>query len=264
MSIFLKHKEIAEGAELMGLRIKKAIVLAAGRGSRMRPLTDDRPKPLVEVGGRSLIDRAIDRLEAAGVEEVVVNLHYMADMLEAHLSKRIRPKILFSDERDVLLETGGGVRRALPLLGEAPFFVVNSDALWIDTPGGKDNLEAMMEAYEKAGSGYMMLVTEREGSVGYTGRGDFNMDAAGHLSWREENCDAPIMFAGVQIMRAAHFQDARDEAFSNKWVWDHALIPDNAFVGHRLEGRWLHASSAEDVAEIGIILEAEEAAKGRQ
>lgn len=237
----------------MSIQIKKAMVLAAGEGRRMRPLTDDRPKPLVEVGGRALIDRAIDRLEAAGIEEVVVNLHYMADMLEAHLSKRESPRIAFSDERDALLETGGGVRRALPHFGDEPFFVVNSDALWIDPPDGKDNLRAMMDAFD-AEVGYLMLVTEREGSIGFTGRGDFDMDEAGHLAWRKEGRDAPIMFAGVQIMQASLFEDAKEDAFSNTWVWNTQLIPEGRFIGHRLEGRWLHASSAEDVEAIEQVL----------
>ncbi len=238
----------------MSIQIKKAMVLAAGEGRRMRPLTDDRPKPLVEVGGRALIDRAIDRLEAAGVEEVVVNLHYMADMLEAHLKGRKSPRITFSDERDALLETGGGVKRALPYLGNEPFFVVNSDALWIDPAHGKDNLRAMMDAFDASKAGYLMLVTERAGSIGFTGRGDFDMDEAGHLAWRKQDHDAPIMFAGVQIMQASDFADAKEEAFSNTWVWNTRLIPEGRFIGHRLEGRWLHASSAEDVAAIDEVL----------
>lgn len=239
----------------MSIKIKKAIVLAAGRGSRMAPLTDHCPKPLVEVGGRALIDRAIDRLEAAGVEEVVVNLHYMADMMEAHLAKRSSPRIIFSDERGALLETGGGVKRALPLLGDAPFFVVNSDALWIDPPDGRDTLVSMMDAFDSERAGYLMLVAPCEGSVGFTGRGDFDMDDAGHLAWRKPDCDAPIMFAGVQIMQASHFEGAPDGAFSNTWVWNNKLIPNGQFVGHTLEGRWLHASSVEDVAAINEVLE---------
>lgn len=239
----------------MSTRIKKAIVLAAGRGSRMAPLTDHCPKPLVEVGGRALIDRAIDRLEAAGVEEIVVNLHYMADMMEAHLKKRASPRIVFSDERDALLETGGGVKRALPLLGDGPFFVVNSDALWIEPTGGKDTLQAMMEAYDASGAGYLMLIAPCEGSVGFTGRGDFDMDDAGHLTWRKPERDAPNMFAGVQIMQASHFDGIDEEAFSTREVWDQLLIPKGRFVGHQLEGRWLHASSAADVEEINEVLE---------
>lgn len=238
----------------MSVEIKKAMVLAAGEGTRMRPLTDDRPKPLVEVGGKALIDHAIDRLEAVGVEEIVVNLHYMADMLEAHLRERASPRITFSDERDVLLETGGGVKRALPLLGEDPFFVVNSDALWIDPSDGKDNLGSMMDAFDAETTGYLMLVAEREGSIGFTGRGDFDMDDGGHLTWRRQDQDASMMFAGVQIMQASHFEHAPRDAFSNRWIWDNELIPGGHFIGHRLEGRWLHASSAADVAAINEVL----------
>lgn len=238
----------------MSVEIRKAVVLAAGQGTRMRPLTDDRPKPLVEVGGKALIDHAIDRLEAAGVEEVVVNLHYMADMLEAHLLARRSPHIVFSDERDALLDTGGGVKRTLPLLGEDPFFVMNSDALWIDPAGGKDNLASMIEAFDADSPGYLMLVTECEGSVGFTGRGDFDMDDAGHLTWRKEGQDASMMFAGVQIMQARLFERAPEGAFSNRWIWDNELIPAGRFIGHLLEGRWLHASSAADVEAIEEVL----------
>lgn len=235
---------------MTGQSIKTAMVLAAGKGTRMRPLTDDRPKPMVEIRGRSLIDHTLDRLRDAGVEEVVVNLHYMADMLEAHLARRDDLTIRFSDERDVLLETGGGVARALPLLGEGPFFVVNSDALWLDPQDGSNTLAEMTHAYEEKEAGYMMLLARREGAVGFTGKGDFFMDAEDRLDWRGERDLAPFMFAGVQIMRAAHFAEVPGEAFSNKWVWNHALIPHGHFVGHVMRGRWLHASSAEDVLAI--------------
>lgn len=240
----------------MSTQIKKAIVLAAGRGSRMAPLTDHCPKPLVEVGGRALIDRAIDRLEAAGVEEVVVNLHYMADMMEAHLRKRTSPRIIFSDERDALLETGGGVKRALPLLGDAPFFAVNSDALWIDNDGGTDNLVAMMDAYDEGLKGCSLLVAVRHGSVGYTGRGDFHMDEACHLARRNADGEAPYMYAGVQIMHPSVFDGIEDTAFSNNLVWDR-LNPQGRLFGHKLEGRWLHASSVKDVAAINEVLKGE-------
>lgn len=230
--------------------IKQAMVLAAGKGTRMRPLTDDRPKPLVEIQGRALIDHTIDRLEEAGIEKVVVNIHYMADMLEAHLEGRESPEIIFSDERDVLLETGGGVRCALPLFDDGPFFVVNSDALWLDVPGSDNTLRTMMDAYDDKGADYLMLLARREEAVGFTGKGDFEMDEAGHLSWRKGEEAADYMFAGVQIMNAALFENAPEGAFSNKWVWDAELIPHGRFVGHLLHGRWLHASSADDVLAI--------------
>ena len=235
-------------------QIKQAMILAAGKGTRMRPLTDDRPKPLVEIRGRALIDHGLDRLEEAGVERVVVNLHYMADMLEAHLSKRSSPQIIFSDERDVLLETGGGVKRALPLLEGEPFFVVNSDALWLDPEGGPNTIRTMMDAYTARGADYLMLLARRDEAVGFTGKGDFHMDGEGHLTWRKDDEIAPYMFAGVQIMNAELFARAPDGSFSNKWIWDQELIPENRFIGHLLEGRWLHASSAEDVAAIELAL----------
>ena len=220
----------------------------------MRPLTDDRPKPLVEVGGRALVDRAIDRLAEAGVEEVVVNLHYMADMLERHLAQRQEPRIIFSDERDVLLDTGGGVARALPFFGDEPFFVVNSDALWIDPPKGARNLEDMSATFEACGYEYLMMVTKREGSVGYTGLGDFDMDDHNRLSWRKEDSEAEFMFTGVQIMHRSLFERVPDGAFSNKWIWDEVLIPTGRFKGFEMQGRWLHASSAQDVEDIERVM----------
>lgn len=238
----------------MSVEIRKAMVLAGGRGERMQPLTNDRPKPLVEVGGRALIDRAIDHLLAAGVDEIVVNVHYMADMLEAHLKARSGPRIEISDERDQLLDTGGGVKRALPMLGSEPFFVVNSDALWIEEPGAKSNIASMMEAYDAEGSDYLMLVTETQRATGYTGQGDFDMDEKANLAWRQKDQFGPFMFAGVQIMNEKLFDNAPDDPFSNSWVWNNVLIPQHRFVGYMLTGSWLHASSAEDVAAINEVL----------
>jgi len=234
--------------------IKQAMVLAAGKGTRMRPLTDDRPKPLVEIQGRALIDHTIDRLEEAGIEKVVVNIHYMADMLESHLAKRQSPEIIFSDERDVLLETGGGVRRALPLLDDGPFFVVNSDALWRDAPDGSNTIRTMMDVYDTKGAEFLMLLARRDEAIGFTGKGDFDMDNEGSLTWRKGDELADYMFAGVQIMNADLFDRAPDGAFSNKWIWDKELIPNDRFVGYLLDGEWLHASSVEDVAAIEVAL----------
>lgn len=237
----------------MSVQIKKAMVLAAGEGRRMRPLTDDRPKPLVDVGGRALIDRVIDRLEAAGIEEVVVNLHYMADMLEAHLRKRKCPRIVFSDERDVLLDTGGGVKRALPLLGDEPFFVMSADTGWIDGPDGKDNLQAMMDAFDPETCDCMLLVADCATSVGYVGRGDFDMDDGRKLTRRAPEGEAEYMYASVQVMKPSLFDETPEGAFSNNWIWDQ-LNAKGRLLGHRLEGRWLHASSAEDVEAIEKVL----------
>lgn len=239
----------------MSVQIKKAMVLAAGQGTRMRPLTNDRPKPLVSVRGRTFIDQVIDRLEAAGVEEIIVNVHYMAEMLEAHLGTRKTPRIVFSDERDGLLDTGGGVKRALPLLGDEPFLVMSSDTLWIDGPDGGDNLKAMMEAFDPAKHDCMLLLAERESSVGYVGRGDFDLDSAGRLTRRAADEDAFYMYASVQIMKPSLFEKELPDVFSNNRIWDELLV-QGRLVGHVLEGRWLHASSAADVEEIEGMLEA--------
>lgn len=237
----------------MSVQIKKAMVLAAGEGRRMRPLTDDRPKPLVEVGGRALIDHVIDRLEVAGVEEVVVNLHYMADMLEAHLKGRKSPRIIFSDERDALLDTGGGVKRALPLLGDDPFLVMSADTGWVESPDGKDNLKAMMDAFDPDRCDCMLLVADCKTSVGFVGRGDFDMDEERKLTRRAPDGDADYMYASVQVMKPSLFDATPQGAFSNNWIWDQLNLKGR-LLGYKLEGRWLHASSAADVAAIDEVL----------
>src|SRR5690606_10130703 len=147
-----------------------AMILAAGLGLRMRPLTDDRPKPLVEIAGRPLIDHALDRLAAVGVRRVVVNLHWKGEMLRAHLAARRAPEILFSDESDRLLETGGGVKRALPQLGAAPFYVVNGDAFWLD--GAQDALGRLARRFAEASTDALLLLHPTVGAIGYTGAGD--------------------------------------------------------------------------------------------
>jgi MurNAc alpha-1-phosphate uridylyltransferase len=179
----------------------------------------------------------------------------MADMLEAHLGARKTPRIVFSDERGGLLDTGGGVKRALPLLGDEPFFVMSSDTLWIDGPERTDNLKAMMQAFDPDEHDCMLLVAERESSVGYVGRGDFDLDVGARLSRRTPEQDAFYMYASVQIMKPSLFEKDLPDVFSNNQIWD-ALIARGRLVGHVLDGRWLHASSAADVEEIEGVLEA--------
>ena len=152
-------------------------MLAAGLGKRMLPLTATMPKPLVKVGGRTLIDFALDRLDEAGIEVVVVNVHHFADMLEAHLRTRRSPVIVVSDEREAVLETGGGVKKALPLLGAAPFITFNSDSIWVE--GESPNLSRLIAAWDPERMDILMLVAPRDTSVGYEGEGDFSRDAFG-------------------------------------------------------------------------------------
>lgn len=227
-------------------RMTTAMVLAAGLGQRMRPLTADRPKPLVEVDGRALIDRVLDRLAAGGIETAVVNIHYLGEQIIDALAARKRPRIVISDERGELLDTGGGVAKALALLGDAPFFVHNSDSIW--TEGVEDNLQRMRKYWDGARMDCLMLLAMTTTSTGYNGRGDFTMDSQGRVSRRSEHEVAPFAFTGVSIMHPRLFEDAPAGAFSLNRLWDRAIAAGRLY-GLRLEGRWMHVGSPLGLAE---------------
>jgi N-acetyl-alpha-D-muramate 1-phosphate uridylyltransferase len=224
---------------------RRGMVLAAGVGTRMRPLTDHRPKALVEVGGRALIDHVLDRLAAAGVETVCVNVHHFADQIERHLQVRRSPKIVISDERAELLETGGGVVKALPELGPEPFFVVNSDTIWID--GVEGNLERLAAAFDPARMDAVLLLAPTATSIGYVGRGDFRMARDGRIARRGENDVVPFVYAGAGIFSPALFKDAPAGAFSLVRLFDRAIAAQRLF-GVRLEGVWMHVGTPEAIA----------------
>jgi N-acetyl-alpha-D-muramate 1-phosphate uridylyltransferase len=224
---------------------RRAMVLAAGLGTRMRPLTDTTPKPLVQVGGKALIDHVLDRLAAAGVETAVVNVHHFADQIERHLAARRTPAIVISDERPALLDTGGGVVQALPLLGDAPFFHVNSDTLWID--GVKPNLARLAAGFDAATMDALLLLASTAASVGYSGRGDFAMAPDGRLRRRAEREVAPFVFAGAAILTPALFADAPRGAFSLNRLLDRAAENGRLF-GIRLDGVWMHVGTPEAIA----------------
>jgi N-acetyl-alpha-D-muramate 1-phosphate uridylyltransferase len=221
-------------------RIRRAMILAAGFGVRMRPLTDKLPKPLIEVNGRALIDHALDRLETAGVEEVVVNVHYRADQMEAHLKLRRHPRIIISDERAELLDTGGGAVKALPNFKGEPFFYLNSDSIWRE--GARDTLAEMQAQWDPARMDALMLLAASVQSTGYDGRGDFLMDQEGRLSRRPEKRVAAFVWAGVQIITPQLFKGAPKGAFSTNWLWDKA-IERGRLYGTRLDGLWMHVGS---------------------
>jgi N-acetyl-alpha-D-muramate 1-phosphate uridylyltransferase len=225
--------------------ITTAMVLAAGLGKRMRPVTDSIPKPLVTVGGRALIDHALDRLARAGVETAVVNVHHLADLIQAHVRRRRSPTIIISDERGELLETGGGVKRALPLLGPRPFFVLNSDSLWIE--GRKSNLGRMREAWDPERMDILLLVAACAESLGYEGPGDFVMNASGRLNRRGGRETAPFVYAGVAILKPQLFDDTPDGAFSLNRLFDRAILADRLY-GLALDGQWLHVGTPEAIA----------------
>jgi N-acetyl-alpha-D-muramate 1-phosphate uridylyltransferase len=224
---------------------RRAMVLAAGLGTRMRPLTEARPKPLVPVGGKALIDHVLDKLAEAQVETAVVNIHYFADQIERHVGTRTAPAIVVSDERDALLGTGGGVVKALPWLGDAPFFHVNSDTLWID--GVKSNLERLVDGFDPEAMDGLLLLASTAASVGYSGRGDFVMAPDGRLRRRAEREVAPFVFAGVAILAPALFVDAPQGAFSLNFLFDRAAQNGRLF-GVRLDGVWMHVGTPEAIA----------------
>jgi N-acetyl-alpha-D-muramate 1-phosphate uridylyltransferase len=224
---------------------KSAMILAAGLGTRMRPYNGHIPKPLVAVGGKSLIDYGLDRLAEAGVERAVVNVHHLADALEKHLAPRQHPHIAISDERAELLGTGGGIAKALPLLGDAPFFLVNSDTLWLD--GVRPNFMRLGEAFDPRLMDVLLLLSPTTGSIGYSGRGDYMMLPDGRLRRRGEREVAPFIYAGSAILSPVLFANAPAGAFPLTLLFDRAAEQDRLF-GLRLEGVWMHVGTPEAVA----------------
>jgi MurNAc alpha-1-phosphate uridylyltransferase len=222
------------------------MVLAAGLGERMRPLTKRMPKPLVPVAGKPLIDHVLDRLASAGVERAVVNVHYLADMLEHHLADRHAPKIVISDERGALLNTGGGVVKALAAIGSAPFVHINSDTIWID--GARPNLERLAEAFDPAAMDALLLLAPVSSSIGYSGRGDFTLAQDGRLTWRAEREIAPFVYAGAAILRPELFKGAPAGAFALTKLFDRAAT-QGRLHGLRLEGVWMHVGTPEAIGQ---------------
>ena len=228
-----------------------AIVLAAGLGKRMLPITATMPKPLVKVGGRTLIDFALDRLDEAGIDVVVVNVHHFADMLEAHLQDRKSPVIVISDERAAVLETGGGVKKALPLLGAAPFITFNSDSIWVE--GNEPNLSRLIAPWDPDRMDILMLVAPRDTSVGYEGRGDFSMDPAGRLARRGANEEAAFVYAGVAIVKPEMVAGSPEGPFSANLFYDRAIAKGRLY-GLPLDGQWLHVGEPHAIAEAEACL----------
>lgn len=234
--------------------IDTAMVLAAGEGRRMRPLTDRKPKPLVAVEGRSLLDRLLDRLAAAGIRRAVVNVHHLADQIEERLTARraegAGPETIVSDERGALLETGGGTARALPLLQRDVFMICNADTLW--RQGMADPMREMIRAFDPARMDALLLLASTTSAIGFEGPGDFLMEPDGRLTRRPELTVAPFVYAGCNIMTAAQFTDLPDGAFSLNLLWNRAIEAGRLY-GLRLDGQFLH------VGTVGAIAEAEAA-----
>jgi N-acetyl-alpha-D-muramate 1-phosphate uridylyltransferase len=222
----------------------KAMVLAAGLGVRMRPLTDNLPKPLVRVAGQPLLDHVLDKLGSAGVTEAVINVHYLPDQIIEHTKGRSRPRVVISDERDQVLGTGGGVVKALPLLGDAPFFHVNSDTMWID--GVRSNLARLAETFDPDRMDILLLMAPTTSSIGYGGRGDYAMLPDGALRKRREHQVVPFVYAGAAIMSPSQFADAPSGEFSLTKMFDRANEQERLF-GLRLDGVWMHVGTPDAI-----------------
>lgn len=226
----------------------RAMIMAAGFGSRMGALTAKTPKPLLRVAGRALIDHALDDLAAAGVRRAVVNLHYLGEMIRDHLAGRTEPEIVFSEEAEIL-ETGGGIAQALPLLGARPFYTVNADAIWT----GPRPLPRLAEGWDGAAMSARLLLVPREAAANHAGKGDFFMDEAGRLTRRGSAPGAPFVFSGAQIVDPAAFADAPAGAFSTNLIWDR-LIGEGRLFGVAHEGGWVDVGSPEGLSLAGSML----------
>jgi len=223
------------------IKVTRAMIMAAGFGTRMRSLTNDRPKPLVEVRGRTLLDHALDRLVAAGVTMAVINLHYRAQQMKDHLARRHDIEIRYSME-DEILGTGGGVVKALPNFEGEAFFVLNSDSVWVE--GYVAPLIAMQRGWQPDKMDGLLLLAAMTTAMGYEGRGDFLLDTNGHVTRVPELTSSPYAYPGVQIVHPRLFADAPAGAFSTNVMWDRAIAKGRLF-GVRLEGAWIHVGTPE-------------------
>ncbi|HKN31055.1 MAG TPA: nucleotidyltransferase family protein [Roseiarcus sp.] len=225
---------------------KTAMVFAAGLGKRMRPITDATPKPLVKVAGRALIDHCLDRLAANGVERAIVNVHWRAGQIEAHLAHRKSPRIIISDERAKLLDQGGGIKRALPAIGRDPFLLCNTDSFWIEGP--RSNIARLADAFDPDVMDILLVVAASAGAVGVDWPGDFTMTREGRLAPREPPHVAPFVYTGVGIIKPQLFEDETADVFRLAPFF-HAAAARGRLFGLRLDGLWLHVGRPETIAE---------------
>jgi len=238
----------------MSTRLDTAMLMAAGLGKRMRPLTATRPKPLVRVAGQALLDHALDRIEEAGIRRTIVNVHYLADAVEAHLNARARrtgADYVMSDERARLLETGGGLVKALPLLGDAPFLCANSDNIWINGP--VDSIRMLADRWDSDAMDALLLFVPHARATGNSGLGDFHMDGQGRLARRKPGRVAPFVYTGVQILSPALITDPPAEVFSTNIFWDRAIARGRAY-GMVHSGLWFDVGTPQSIplVEAGI------------
>lgn len=223
-----------------------AMVFAAGLGTRMRPITNSLPKPLVKVGGKALIDHVLDEFAAAGVARAIVNVHWLPDQIENHLAGRVAPRVIVSDERPLLLDQGGGIRKVLPLLGDRPFFVANTDAFWTGRAGF--NLRRLAAAWDPDRMDVLLLLAATRGGVGVDWDGDFHMDAQGRLTKRREPEFAPFVYSGIGILKPGLFAGETREVFRLAPTFFTAAEQGRLF-GVPLEGTWMHVGTPEAIGE---------------
>ena len=237
----------------MAFKPTRGMIMAAGMGLRMRPLTNDRPKPLIEVDGRTLLDHAIDRLKHAGVKQILVNIHYKGEMVIDHVKRRRDVEITIQDEREKILDTGGALKKALPFFEGEPFFTHNSDSIWLESWGS--NLERMTQQWDDASMDCLMLLAATHSTIGYEGGGDFTMDTLGKLARRQAPRITPFAWPGVQIIHPRLVSRGPDtEVFSTNKLWDIA-ISEGRLYGIRLDGKWMHIGTPEAKAEAEAFLE---------
>ena len=226
-----------------GLASDTAMVLAAGLGKRMRPLTASQPKPLVRVAGRALIDHALDRLADAGVARAVVNVHYLADALEAHVTARKAPQVTISDERALLLETGGGMAKALPQLPD-PFFALNADNIWLDGP--TNAFAELSRRWNPELMDALLLLVPHARAANFSGPGDFHMDPVGKLSRRRDGRIAPFIYTGIQLVSHRLLRDAPEGPFSTNILWNRAIAEERLF-GLSFGGLWFEVGTPQAI-----------------
>jgi MurNAc alpha-1-phosphate uridylyltransferase len=230
-----------------------AMIMAAGLGKRMRPLTATRPKPLIEVNGKALLDHVLEKLHAAGVEKIVVNVHYLPDALEAHLASRDHGlDVLISDERKLLMETGGGLVKAAPLIDSDPFLALNSDNLWIDGPA--DTLKLLASQWDASRMDALLLVVSQARALNHRGLGDFHMDRTGRLRRRERSHVAPFVFTGIQMVSKRLLRDAPEGPFSTNLLWDRAIEEGRCF-GAVHQGLWFDVGTPQSIRMTETALE---------
>ena len=236
------------------MKIEDAMVLAAGLGTRLRPITDTIPKPLVPIAGKAMIDYGLDALAAAGVKRAVVNIHHFADQMRAHLAGRAVPEILISDETNRLMNSGGGLAKGLKLIGRGPVLVMNADLFWIgEASGEKTNLQRLADAFDPARMDMLMLCVRLEDTTGHNGKKDFSLDDDGRLTRYTEGSGMPVVYAGALALMPALLDDAPDDAFNLNLYFDRAIAAGRLF-GLMLEGHWITVGTPEAIGAAEAVI----------